>query len=79
MTSLTLDTGMVSRLQNLGEFMEFRDESGRLLGYFHPAEPTSSAPASACPSPFSDDELRQRQQQRCGKPLAEVLAKFSAP
>ncbi|HEX5447515.1 MAG TPA: hypothetical protein VFW87_27110 [Pirellulales bacterium] len=79
MTSLTLDAGTLSRLQNLGDFMEFRDEAGRVLGYFHPAEPASDPESARHRSPFSDEELRRRRQERTGRPLAEILANFSSP
>jgi hypothetical protein len=78
MTTLTLDAGILSRLQNLTDFMELRDESGRLLGYFHPAAPVGGPQSTARPSPFTDDELRRRRQQRTGKPLSEVLEKLSS-
>lgn len=79
MTSLTLDAGTLNRLQNLEEFMEIRDESGRVLGYFHPVESAADTRAATQVSPISDDELRRRQQQRTGKSLAEVLAKLASP
>ena len=74
MTSLTLDAGTLSRLQNLADFMEIRDESGRLLGYFHPLASATGLQSNVRSSPFTDDELRERQQQRTGKPLSAVLA-----
>lgn len=78
MTSLTVDAATLGRLQNLANFMEIRDESGRVLGYFHPLAPSSGLQPTAHASPFTDDELRERQQQRTGKPLREVLAKLSS-
>jgi hypothetical protein len=75
MTILTVDSGTSFQLNNLVDLAEIRDESGRVWGYFHPL---SSAPGSANVhrSPFTIDELRERQQQRSGKPLSEVLAKL---
>jgi hypothetical protein len=77
MIRVTLDSGMLSRLQNLSDFMEIRDERGHVLGYFHPVNSVSEPKTTAGKSPLTDDELRRRQRQRTGKPLAEVLADLS--
>jgi hypothetical protein len=77
MTSLTLDSSVLSRLNNLDGLTEFRDESGRVLGYFHPLMAARGASASHR-SPFTDEELRERQRQRSGKPLSDVLASLPA-
>lgn len=79
MTILTVDSGTSFRLNNLADLTEIRDESGRVLGYFHPVGSTTGSGANAHRSPFTVDELRQRQQQRTGKSLAEVLAKLQGP
>ncbi|HEV3339061.1 MAG TPA: hypothetical protein VG125_01855 [Pirellulales bacterium] len=76
MTSLTLGTDALSELDNVADVVEIRDTSGRVLGYFHPLRSPSTA---ASRSPFSDETLRQRQQQRTGKPLSDVLADLSSP
>jgi hypothetical protein len=78
MTSLTVDAATLSRLQDLAKFMEIRDESGRVLGYFHPLGRFTGSQPTVRASPFTDDELRERQKQRTGKPLTEVLAKLSS-
>ncbi|HQU45176.1 MAG TPA: hypothetical protein PK867_20340, partial [Pirellulales bacterium] len=66
MTSLTLDSEAACRFDNLADVAEIRDTAGRVLGYFHPWR---SSEATVCSSPFSDEALRERQQQRTGKPL----------
>jgi len=76
MTILTVDSGTLSQLGNLADLTEIRDESGRVLGYFHPVTATTGSGGNVRRSPFADDELRQRQQQRTGKPLSEVLARL---
>ena len=58
------------------DLTEIRDESGRVLGYFHPVSLTDGSGENAHRSPFTIDELRKRQQQRTGKSLAEILAKL---
>jgi hypothetical protein len=72
MTRLVLDAATRARLHNLDSLVEVCDESGQLLGYFHPVAPgLSSAPPRR--SPFTDDELQKRRQQRAGRPLREIL------
>jgi hypothetical protein len=78
MTSLTVDSSTLNQLENLAGLTELRDRSGRVVGYFYPIAYGEGSQPAVRPSPFSDDELRRRQQQRCGKPLSEVLAKFSS-
>lgn len=73
MTTLILDAGTLSRLSNLSDVTEIRDESGQVLGYFHPLGKTAGNEA-VHRSPFTDEELRERQRQRAGRPLSEVLA-----
>lgn len=78
MTSLTLDPSTLSQLENLAYLTELRDRCGRVVGYFYPVACSSGSQPTIRPSPFTDDELRRRQQQRCGKPLSEVLDNFSS-
>jgi len=75
MTSLTLSADALSELDNVADVVEIRNTSGRVLGYFHPLRAPN---ATANSSPFSDETLRQRQQQRTGKPLSDVLADLSS-
>jgi hypothetical protein len=67
MTQVTLDADTLSKLHYLQQPLELHDEHGFLLGYFQPAE--SARPKS----PFSDEEIRERQKQRTGRPLADIL------
>jgi hypothetical protein len=73
MTRLTVDAALLARLHNLDQTLEVCDESGRTLGYFHPVPAAGHPPA---PSPFSEEELRRRQQQRTGRSLAEILERL---
>lgn len=68
MTHVTIDAATLARLSNLADITEFRDESGRVLGHFHPLKPSA-----ACRSPISDEEIQRRRQLRSGRPLSEVL------
>ena len=75
MTKLTIDTTTLAKLHNLEGLLEVCDESGKTLGYFHPVVCINNADRSAR-SPFSDDELQRRRQQRTGRPLAEILERL---
>ena len=71
---LTVDAALLSRLHNLDGLIEFRDEEGRTLGYFHPLVRTGGAGGPPVRSPISDEEIQRRRQQRTGRPLSEILA-----
>ncbi len=73
MTRLTVDAAFLARLDKLDSVLEVCDESGRTVGYFHPVSPPSEGTAR---SPFSDEELQQRRQQRTGHQLSEILAEL---
>ena len=77
MTTLTMDSSILAKLHNLGEFMEVRDESGRILGYFHPLLQPGHPQGDTSQSPFTDAELQHRRQQRVGRPLSELLKNLS--
>lgn len=74
MTKLTLDAGTLAKLHNLDAPLEVCDESGKTLGYFHPAAANGAEQTPR--SPFSDEEVQRRRQQRTGSPLAEVLSRL---
>lgn len=42
MTRITVDSATAARLHGLGQFMEFYDEAGQLLGRFEPDEKSSA-------------------------------------
>ena len=69
MTRVVVDAAMRANLHNLDTVLEVCDESGRTLGYFHPQN-------GAVRSPFCDEEIERRRQQRTGKPLAEILERL---
>jgi hypothetical protein len=70
MTKVIVDAAMRARLHDLSELLEVCDESGRTLGYFHPLVPPGDTKSL---SPFSDEEIERRRQQRSGRPLGEIL------
>ncbi len=73
MTHVTLDPALLARLQSLDRPVEFRDESGRTVGYFHPLPGPGQGSQEGIRSPFTDEELQRRRQQRTGRPLADIL------
>jgi hypothetical protein len=77
MTKVIVDAAMQASLNNLDQLMEVRDESGRLLGYFHPVVEAAGPTAQGVKSPFSWEELERRRQQRTGRPLAEILERLN--
>ena len=73
MTRLTLDPGTSAKLSAYFVPVELYDESGRILGYFQPALPPAQTEQVLAERPFSETELRRRQQVRTGRPLADIL------
>jgi hypothetical protein len=71
MTRLTVDAAFLARLDKLDSIVEVCDESGRTVGYFHSVLASN---AGAARSPFSDEEIQRRRQQRTGRALSEIMA-----
>jgi hypothetical protein len=74
MTRVTIDAATIARLKGLKDSLEICDESGMMLGYFHPFVSPPRGPDGKIISPISDQELEQRRQQRTGRPLKDILA-----
>jgi hypothetical protein len=73
MTKVVVDPAFGAKITGLTGAVELCDESGRTLGYFHPAMSEGSAP-QRLQSPHSDEEIERRRQDRRGRPLADILA-----
>jgi len=73
MTRVVVDAAFGAKLTGLTGAVELCDESGRTLGYFHPAMLEGSA-AKRLQSPHSDEEIERRRQDRSGRPLSDILA-----
>ena len=73
MTKFVVDAAFEAKLASLREPVEFCDQSGRTLGFFHPAGGSSEPGRPTVQSPFTDDEIQRRRQQRSGRPLGEIL------
>jgi len=73
MTKLNIDSDLMARLGGLGDVVEFCDESGKTLGYFHPLIDPAAAEAKGLECPFSREELERRRGKRTGRPLKDIL------
>ena len=73
MTHLTFDGTTMERLQATTEFVKIQDESGKVIGYFHPLHQQATSR-----SPHTREELEQLRLQRTGRPLADILADLGA-
>jgi hypothetical protein len=73
MNEVIVDAALRARLNNLDDLLIIRDESGRVLGYFHPTVEPASFEEGAIRSPYSDEEIERLRTQRTGRPLAEIL------
>ena len=69
MPRLTVDPELQTKLTQSGEPVEIYDQSGRVIGYFEPLPPGRLKELS----PFSDEELERRREQRTGRPLKDIL------
>lgn len=74
MNEVIVDAALRARLNNLDDLLQLRDESGRILGYFHPLVESAASGEGAIRSPISDEEIARRRSQRTGRTLAEILA-----
>jgi hypothetical protein len=73
MNEVIVDAALKARLNNLDDVMKVRDESGRILGYFHPVIEPAAADEREIRSPVSLEELERRRGQRTGRALEEIL------
>jgi hypothetical protein len=65
MTTITLDSATIRRMNDLKEELKICDESGRTLGRFLPEKKIFS--------PYSDEELAIIEKEPGGRTLAEIL------
>lgn len=78
MTKVTLDAAALAKLAGLGGAAELCDESGRSIGFFHPSRPPGEKTLKEL-SPFSDEEIQRRRENRGGRPLEEILRELEEP
>jgi hypothetical protein len=73
MSQITLDPNLEARLNGLNEKVEVRDEAGKLVGVFLPAEAYLKYLYATVEVPFTDEEIERMLQDREGAcTLAEI-------
>jgi hypothetical protein len=79
MKEVTLDADTIAQLNDGQEQLKLRDESGRVLGYFWPAQSRGNEVIFGVKSPFSREELERRYQEGkdTAKPLKEWFAEMN--
>ena len=75
MNRVVLDQSLRSKLNNLDSQLELCDESGRVVGYFVPAEEHHRLLYDWAQSQFTDEEL-ERARQEPGRTLSEIWARL---
>jgi hypothetical protein len=75
MSSVTLNSEAVSRLNQLTDGGDIHDEAGRLVGFFSPARDLANYEVI---DPPSDDELDRIEQYLDGRPLADIMRDLRA-
>ena len=74
MPTLTIDHSSAMTLQAAPGPCWLRDDSGNLIGYFHPGKPTPIKEYPEGVVPEMSDEEYQRRRLEPGRPLKEILA-----
>jgi hypothetical protein len=69
MVRIVVDSAMQSRLEGMQVVAEICDASGRVLGRFIPVQQKLILEPQ-----ISDEELRRREAEGGGRPLADILA-----
>ena len=72
MDKLTIDPATGLQLAGLQHPVELCDPSGRVVGWFQPA--VTPETFEGLDPPFSEEELRQAEQEDGGRPLKDILA-----
>ena len=72
MPRVTIDASTWAKLQALRDVAALCDESGRIVGHFHPG-PSRDANGNII-IPISEEELERRsREERGGRPLQDIL------
>jgi len=74
MTKVFVDPVVGAKLNGIAGAVEVCDESGRTLGYFHPVATGIHPSSPSVESPFSQEEIERRCEERGGRPLKDILA-----
>jgi len=71
MVSLVLEQSVIDKLTSQETGVEVRDNTGKLIGFFHPAIAPCDVDEYECS--VSEDELHRRQNDKGGRPLRHIL------
>jgi hypothetical protein len=74
MTDIVLEEGIAAQLQQADKYVRLRDATGRVLGFFLPADPKAAVVIYGVKSPHSTEELERRYRE--GKAHARPLSEF---
>jgi hypothetical protein len=74
MTRLIVDPELRAKLGGFQDLVEFCDESGRVVGFFHPSAPSGDSLKQQTISPISDEDIETARRQRIGRPLPQIFA-----
>ncbi len=74
MSRLIVDPELCAKLGDFQDLVEFCDESGRVVGFFHPTAPMGDACKQQIISPISDKDIETARGQRTGRPLPQIFA-----
>lgn len=72
MSSITVDQETQAKLANFKHDVEIRDEAGRLLGLFTPAEELFTY--NGISAPITKEEVDRRSKEGGGRSLREILS-----
>jgi hypothetical protein len=72
MTQVILDPATLTKLRQVQEVAKLCDETGSVVGYFHPVIDTTEY--EGIEPPMSEEEIARRLQEPGGRTLAEILA-----
>jgi hypothetical protein len=72
MQTIVLDEAMRQRFQNLTDLLEVRDETGKVLGHFLPADRPAELLQALRSCPYTNEELERFGQEPGGRTLAEI-------
>jgi hypothetical protein len=74
MKKVIIDPSTLERLGELREHVEFCDENGCTLGYFHPHCSRDHALYERVKIPATEEQLQRAERELGGRTLAEILA-----
>jgi hypothetical protein len=72
MSTVIVDPVLCTKLNNLGEELELRDENGRTLGHYLPAASYRKLIYQALHEQISDKEIEELRKQTGGRTVEEI-------